>query len=64
VLDPFSPYLEAILPRRDSKLGQAILKKLAYKYQVDQLESRKDLPEWYREVVVHGDDELLRINTG
>lgn len=36
VLDVHSPYLQAILPWRDSRLGQAILKKLAHNYKVDE----------------------------
>ena len=62
VLDPMSLYLEAILPWRDSNLGQAILKKLAYKYQIHEETVWKDLPLWYREVVLNGDDELLKVN--
>ncbi len=64
MLDPFSPYLEAVLPWRDSRYGQAILKKLAQKYDIKETTVRKELPDRYREVVVNGDDELIRVNTG
>jgi len=63
VLDPFSPYLMAVLPWRDSRLGQAILKKLAQVYQVDENATWSDLPEWFHEVVINGDQEMMRINT-
>lgn len=64
VLDPFSPYLKAILPWRDSNLGQAILKKLAHVYQVEESTRRNDLPERFKEVVKNGDNELMKISTG
>lgn len=62
VLDPSSTYLNAILPWRDSNLGQALLKKLAYKYQIEITDLWKDLPEWFRTVIIDGDGELLRVN--
>jgi excinuclease ABC subunit A len=62
VIDPMSSYDKAILPRRDSNLGQTILKKLAQKYSMDEQCLWKDLPEWFKEVVLHGDNELLRLN--
>jgi excinuclease UvrABC ATPase subunit len=64
LLDPDSPYLDAVLPRRDSKLGQALLKKLAHKYDVDVSTKRADLPDWFHETVIHGDKELLKIPMG
>jgi excinuclease ABC subunit A len=63
ILDPFSMYLQAVLPWRDSRYGQAILQKLAQKYDVQVNTDWKDLPEWFREVVVNGDDELIRVST-
>jgi len=62
VLDPFSPYLKAILPWRDSALGQAILKKLAYTYQIHEDSFWKDLPEEFREVVINGDNEVMKLS--
>jgi excinuclease UvrABC ATPase subunit len=64
VIDPQQLYLNAILPWRDSKLGQAILKKLAHKHNVT-IETRwTDLPEWFLFTVINGDNELLRIPMG
>jgi len=64
ILDPLSPYLKAIVPRRDSNLGQALLVKLAQKYSIGQEQLWKDLPERYQHVVLFGDEELLRVNYG
>lgn len=64
VLDPYSPYLKAVLPWRESNYGQGILQKLAHKYDVNPATTWKDLPDWFRQVVMKGDDELLRISTG
>jgi excinuclease ABC subunit A len=62
VIDPYSPYLQAILPRRDSPLWQAILKKLAYTYQVREETLWKDLPDWFTLVVVQGDNEQHKLS--
>jgi len=62
VLDPYSKYLKALLPWRDSNMGQAILKKLAQAYTIDPETRRWDLPEWFREVVINGDEEQYRLN--
>ncbi len=64
ILDPQSPYMTAILPRKDSNLGQSLLLKLAQKYNIDDDKLWKHLPEWFQHVVLYGDDELLRINYG
>jgi len=64
ILDPYSPYMKAILPRRDSNFGQSILLKLAQKYSIDDDKIRKDLPEWFQHVVLFWDDELLRVQVG
>lgn len=61
ILDPESPYSKAILPWRDSNLGQGILQKLAQKYSIDPDKFWKDLPEWFQHVVLFWDNELLRI---
>lgn len=63
ILDPYSPYLKAILPWRDSNYGQAILKKLAQKYEIQPNMLWKELPDRFRHVVIEGDEELLRVNT-
>jgi excinuclease UvrABC ATPase subunit len=52
ILDPESPYSKAILPWRDSNLGQGILQKLAQKYSIDPDKFWKDLPEWFQHVVL------------
>lgn len=64
ILDPSSPYMKAILPRRDSNLGQSLLLKLAQKYSIDPDMLWKDLPEWFQHVILFGDDELIRVNYG
>ncbi len=64
MLDPTSPYMKAILPRRDSNLWQSLLLKLAQKYSIDPDKLWKDLPEWFQHVVLFGDEELLRVNYG
>ncbi len=63
VIDPYSPYLKAILPWRDSNYGQGILQKLGQKYDVDMNVPWKDLPDRFKQVVMNGDDELLRVST-
>lgn len=64
ILDPFSPYLKAIIPWRDSNLGQWLLSKLAQKYSIGQEQLWKDLPERFQHVVLFGDEELIRVNYG
>lgn len=64
LLDPTSPYMKAILPWRDSNLGQSLLLKLAQKYSMDPDKLWKDLPEWFLHVVLFWDEELLRVNYG
>lgn len=63
VIDPASPLIDAILPWRDSSLGQWILKKLCEKYSMDPEKKRAEQPERFLNVVIEGDQELLRINT-
>ena len=62
VLDPYSKYLKAMLPWRDSNLGQAILKKLADVYDIDVQTRRWDLPDYFKEVVLNGDEEQYRLS--
>lgn len=64
IIDPFSPYHKAILPRRDSNFWQAILSKLAEKYSMDVDKIRQDQPERFQHVLIHWDQEVIRINTG
>lgn len=64
ILDPYSPYMKAILPRRDSNFGQSILLKLAQKYSIDDDKLWKDLPEWFQHLVLYWDNELLRVQVG
>jgi len=63
VIDQYSPYSNAILPWRDSTFGQIVLNKLAEKYSMDTDKLWKDLPEWFQHVVIHGDEELIRVQT-
>ncbi len=64
ILDPESPYMKAILPRRDSNLGQSLLLKLAQKYSIDPDKTWKNLPERFQHVVLFWDEELIRVNYG
>lgn len=64
ILDPMSPYLKAIVPRRDSNLWQGLLVKLAQKYSIGQEQLWKDLPERFQHVVLFWDEELIRISYG
>ena len=63
VIDPASPLIDAILPWRDSNLGQWVLKKLCEKYSMDPEKKRAEQPERFLNVIIEGDQELLRINT-
>ncbi len=56
--------MKAILPWRDSNLGQSLLLKLAQKYSIDPDKLWKDLPERFQHVVLFGDEELIRVNYG
>lgn len=64
IIDPQSTYMRAILPWRDSNYGQNILERLAQKYSIDPTSLWHELPEWFRHVVLHGDQELLRVKNG
>lgn len=64
ILDPMSPYMEAILPWRDSAYWQWVLKKLAQKYSINAALAWKDLPEWFVHVILNGDNELIRVQLG
>ncbi len=64
ILDPMSEYTKAIIPWRDSNLGQSLLVKLAQKYSIPTTQLWTDLPEWFQHVVLFGDEELLRVNYG
>jgi excinuclease UvrABC ATPase subunit len=55
--------LQAVLPWRDSRYGQAILKKIAQKYDINENTLWKDLPDRFREVALNGDDEMIRVST-
>lgn len=63
LIDPHSPVLEAILPWRESSLGQGILKKLCEKYSMDPQKNWSDQPEWFLTAILEGDGELLRVKT-
>lgn len=64
VIDPDSNYMRAILPWRDSNYGQSVLQRLAQKYSIDITLLWHELPEWFRHVVLHGDDETIRVDHG
>ena len=61
IIDPNSSFRNAILPWRDSNLGQEVLRKLAEKYSMDLEKPRKDQPERFLHAVVYGDNENMRV---
>lgn len=62
IIDPFSDYMDAILPWRDSNMWQSLLDKLASKYWINIDQKWKDMPKRFREVIVQWDWELIRIS--
>lgn len=62
VVDTTAPLMEAIIPRKDSTLGQQILTKLAQKYGINDKLRWSDLPEYFINIVVDGDGESIRIS--
>jgi excinuclease UvrABC ATPase subunit len=64
IIEPTSPLRDAILPRRDSNLGQAILKRLTEKYAMHLDTPRKDQPERFLHIILNGDNELIRVPAG
>lgn len=64
VLDSDSKYMRAILPWRDSNYGQNVLQRLAEKYAIDPDSIWHTLPERFRHVVLYGDKESLRVQSG
>lgn len=62
MLDSQSPYLEAILPWRDSNYGQQLLTKLAKKYDIAPKTKRDDLEDRYKDIVLNGDGEKIRVS--
>ncbi|MBP6910557.1 hypothetical protein KBC03_03065 [Patescibacteria group bacterium] len=52
---------KAVIPWKDSVLGQTILKKLAQKYSMDEDANWTQLPQRFQQVVIDGDNELLRL---
>lgn len=64
IIDRAAALPKAIIPWKDSVLGQTILKKLAQKYSMDEDLPWHQLPEWFQKVVIDGDGELLRLGMG
>jgi excinuclease ABC subunit A len=64
IIDPESSYMRAILPRRDSNYWQNILQRLSQKYNIDNTTKWFELPERFRLVVLEGDKETMRIQSG
>jgi hypothetical protein len=52
MIDPNSPLLEAVLPWKDSSLGQQILTKMAQKYGQDVTKRWGDLPDYFTKVLI------------
>ncbi len=64
IIDTGAVFSKAIIPWKDSVLGQTILKKLAQKYSMDEDLPWNKLPQWFQQVVIDGDGELLRLGMG
>lgn len=64
IIDTTAQYEKSIIPWKDSVLGQTILKKLAQKYSIDEDLTWKQLPPRFQQVVIDGDNELLRLGMG
>lgn len=64
IIDQSAKFEKSIIPWRDSILGQTILKKLAQKYSIDEDKAWKDQPKRFQEVIIKGDNELLRVGLG
>ncbi len=64
IIDRGAVLSKAIIPWKDSVLGQTILKKLAQKYSMDEDLPWPQLPQWFQQVVIEGDGELLRLGMG
>jgi len=61
VIEPSAPLKDAILPWRDSNLGQAILRKLCEKYAMYLEKPWQEQPERFLHIVMYGDNELIRV---
>ena len=55
IIERGAPLPKAIIPWKDSVLGQTILKKLAQKYSMDEDLPWHQLPERFQKVVIDGD---------
>lgn len=62
IIDPNSQFIQSVLPWRDSAMWQEILSKLASKYWIDKSVLWKDVPQWFKDVVMNWDWELLRLS--
>jgi len=61
IIDRGAVLSKAVIPWKDSVLGQTILKKLAQKYSMDEDLPWTQLPQRFQQVVIDGDGELLRL---
>ncbi len=61
VLDPTQPLLKAIIPWQSNTLGQQILSKFASKYDIDPNKVRHTLPAHFKETLINGDKELMKV---
>lgn len=61
IIDPSLPYKTAIIPWQNNTFGQQILEKLASKYDIAVGTIWSKLPDWFMDVVIKWDNELLRI---
>jgi len=62
IIDENQPVKNAILPWRDSSIGQKILTKLSMEYGFNLDVKWKNLDEELKNIILYGDGELLRLN--
>ena len=61
IIDSTSTLLNSIIPRRDSSLGQSILKKLAAKYEIPENTTWQNLPKDFQDIIINWDQEAIKI---
>ena len=64
IVDENAPLRDAILPWRESNWWKKILEKLASKYWISLNTPWSSLPKWFKDIVLEGDEELLRLSYG
>lgn len=62
IIDENQSVKNAILPWRDSNIGQKILKKLSLNYWFSLDEKRNEIDEKFQDIILNWDSQLLRLN--